>query len=219
MKHTLLDLTPRRNVLKGGALGALAFLIGGKTLMLTPSEALAQGVPLRTLKADEAETLGAMGDALVPGARAAGIVQFIDQQISIPPEEALLQARIMSVRPPYANLYRNIAGAIEKNVGTRHAGKRFAALSAQEATAFINDMRQNKIADWQGPPGGGFVYAVMRADSVDVFYNTIAGYEALGVPYMPHILPEKSGESANASGHPKRKQIARMRLAGGDPAE
>ncbi len=191
MKHTLLDRVPRRDVIKGGALGALAFLVGGKTLMLSPSEAFAQGASLRTLKAEEAETIAAMGDALVPGARAAGIVQFIDQQISIPPEEALLQARIMSVRPPFANLYRNIAIAIEKNVGARHGGKRFAQLGAEEATAFINDMRQNKIADWQGPPGGGFVYAVLRADSVDVFYNTVAGYAALGVPYMPHILPEK----------------------------
>lgn len=191
MKHNLLDRVPRRDVIKGAALGSLAFMVGGKVTMLTPGEAFAQGVPLRTLKAEEAETLGALGEALVPGARQSGIVQFIDQQISIPPEQALLQARIMSVRPPYANLYRNIAGAIDKNVGARHAGKRFAGLTAEEATGFINDMRQNKIADWQGPPGGGFVYAVMRADAVDVFYNTVAGYEALGVPYMPHILPEK----------------------------
>ena len=181
---------PRRHVLKGGALTALAFTVGGKIVMLSPEQAHAQDVPLRTLQAGEAETLGALGEALVPGARKAGIVEFIDQQISDPPEKALLQARIMSVRPPYANLYRGMAGAVEKAVGARHAGKRFAALSAEEATAFINDMRQSKIEGWQGP-GGGFVYAVLRADAVDVVYNTVAGYEALGVPYMPHILPEK----------------------------
>lgn len=181
----------RRDVLKGGATGALAFLVGGRTMMLTPGEAFAQGVPLRTLKADEAETIGALGEALVPGARQAGIVQFIDQQISIPPDQALLQARIMNVKPPFANLYRNVTGAVEKAVAVRHPGKRLAQLSAEETHAFVNDMRQNKIQGWQGPPGGGFVYAVLRADLVDVVYNTVDGYKALGVPYMPHILPEK----------------------------
>jgi hypothetical protein len=47
-----------------------------------------------------------------PGARQAGISHFIDQQISIPPEEALLEARILNVRPPYANFYRAALGAV-----------------------------------------------------------------------------------------------------------
>lgn len=185
-----MNVLPRRAVMKGGALAALAFTIGDKVVFLSPSEAHAQGVALRTLKAEEAETIGALCEALVPDARKAGIVEFIDQQISGPPEESLLQARIFNVRPPFANFYRAAVGAVDKAVAARHGGKRFAQLSSDEARAFINDMRQGKIEGWQGP-GGGFVYTLLRTDAVDVVYNTVAGYEALGVPYQAHILPPK----------------------------
>jgi len=85
----------RRDFIRGTALGALAFTVGGAKILLTAREARAQGVPFRLLKADEAETLEALGETLVPGARAAGIAHFIDQQLSVPPEEALLEARIL----------------------------------------------------------------------------------------------------------------------------
>ena len=65
-------------------LGALAFTVGGADILLTPSEARAQGVPFRLLKANEAETIEALGETLVPGARKAGIAHFIDHQISVP---------------------------------------------------------------------------------------------------------------------------------------
>jgi hypothetical protein len=51
-------------------------------------------------------------------------------------------------------------------------------------------MRQNKIDGWQGPTGP-FVYLILRSDAVDVVYGTVEGYAALGIPYMPHIVPEK----------------------------
>ena len=34
-------------------------------------------------------------------------------------------------------------------------------------------------------------YLVLRSDAVDVVYGTVEGYEALGIPYMPHIAPDK----------------------------
>ena len=61
-------------------------------------------------------------------------------------------------------------------------------LSPGDKREFVNLMRQNKAAGWQGPPGP-FVYAVLRSDAVDVVYSTMEGYEALGVPYMAHIAP------------------------------
>ena len=51
-------------------------------------------------------------------------------------------------------------------------------------------MRQNKIDGWQGA-AGSFVYLVLRSDAVDTVYGTMEGYEALGVPYHAHIVPEK----------------------------
>jgi hypothetical protein len=179
----------RRAFVKGAALGALAFTVGGAEVLLTPGEARSAGVPFRLLKADEAETIEALGDTLVPGARQAGIAHFVDHQLSVPAEEALLEARIMNVRPPYANFYRAAIGAMDRASQAQH-GRRFAQLSTVEQRDFVNLMRQNKIDGWQGP-AGGFVYFILRSDAVDVVYGTVEGYEALGIPYMPHIAPEK----------------------------
>ena len=179
----------RRAFVQGAGLGALAFTIGGAQVMLTPRQARAEGVPLRTLTADQAATLDAVGETLVPGAKDAGIANFVDQQISIPPEQALLQARIFNVRPPFANFYRAALGAIDA-ASAKTKGKKFADLSPAEQHDFIGQMRVNKIDGWQGPPGP-FIYTVLRGDAVDVVYATMDGYAALGVPYMPHIAPTK----------------------------
>ena len=110
-----------------------------------------------------------------PGAREAGVAHFIDQQVSVPPGEALLEARIVNVKPPYVNFYRAAIGGIDKASMAR-GGKRFAALSATEQHDFIDQLRQNKIDGWQGPPAGQ-VYFVLRSDAVDVVYGTMEGYE------------------------------------------
>jgi hypothetical protein len=177
----------RRAFVQGAGLGALAFTVGGVELMLTPRQAHAEGVPLRTLTPDQAATLDALGETLVPGAKEAGITQFIDQQISIPPEQALLQARILNVRPPFANFYRAALGAVD-TATNKAKGKTVAALSPAEQHQFVGLMRVNKIDPWQGPPGP-FVFNVLRSDAVDVVYSTMEGYAALGIPYMAHIAP------------------------------
>jgi hypothetical protein len=179
----------RRNFMRGAAIGALAFTVGGAKVLLTAREARAQGVPCRLLKPEEAETIEALGETLVPGARAAGVAHFIDHQISVPPEEALLEARILNVRPPYANFYRAAVGAVDRT-SQAQSGGRFAWLASNEQREFVNLMRQNKIEGWQGP-AGGFVYFVLRSDAVDVVYGTVEGYQALGIPYMAHIAPLK----------------------------
>ncbi len=179
----------RRDFMRGAVLGALAFTVGGADVLLTAREARAQGVPFRLLKAGEAETLEALGETLLPGARTAGIAHFIDQQLSVPPEEALLEARILNVKPPYANFYRAAIGSIDKASQAR-SGRRFALLNATEQHEFVDLMRQNKLEGWQGP-AGRFVYLVTRSDAVDVVYGTMEGYESLGIPYMAHIVPER----------------------------
>ena len=207
-----MDDIQRRAFMKGAAFGALAFTVGGAEVMLTPRQAHAQNVPLRTLNADQAATLDAMGETLVPGAKAAGITDFVDQQISGPPEEALLQARILNVRPPYANFYRAALGAIDGASDKANGGRKFAQLNADEQHDFVDLMRQNKLDGWQGPPAP-FVYRVLRSDAVDVVYATMDGYAALGVPYMPHIAPtqevvtwptKKSMPSSSAPALPAR---------------
>ena len=180
----------RRAFVKGAGLGALAFTVGGVEVLLTPSAARAQGVALRTLTAAQAATRDALGETLVPGARQAGISHFVDQQLSIPAEEALLEARILNVRPPYANFYRAALGAVDRASEALNNGRGFAEMTEAEQRNFVDAMRQNKVGGWQGP-GGSFVYTVLRLDAVDVVYGTVEGYAGLGVPYMAHIMPTK----------------------------
>src|SRR5262249_20852396 len=151
--------------MQGAAIGALAFTVGGAKVLLTPQQARAQNVAFRTLTPGEVETLEAVGEAIVPGARAAGVSHFGDQQLSVPAEEALLEARILNSRPPYANFYGAALGAVDRASQAVNGGKRFAALNAGEAHSFIDNMRQNRVAGWQGPPGG-FVYTVLRNDAI-----------------------------------------------------
>ena len=89
----------------------------------------------------------------------------------------------------FANFYRAAVRAIDGSSG-KTFGLKFAMLSPSDKRDFVNLMRQNKAEGWQGP-AGPFVYNVLRSDAVDVVYGTEEGYEALGVPYMAHIAPER----------------------------
>jgi gluconate 2-dehydrogenase subunit 3-like protein len=184
-----MDNIGRRTFVRGATAGALAFTVGGVEVLLLPSEARAQKVPLKVLTADEALRLEAVSETLVPGAREAGIAHFVDQQCSVPPHDALLSIRIGNVRPPFVNFYRAALNAIDGACQAQH-GKPFAQLTAAEQTAFIGTMRVNKHPDWKGPPPQGAIYGAFRADAVDVVYGTVEGFERLGVPYMPLVAPK-----------------------------
>ena len=119
------------------------------------------------LKANEAETIESMGEALVPGARSRHRAFHRSADCGAA-GEALLQARIMNVQPPFANFYRAAIKAID-GAATRPTAQVRHAVAERQAR-FINAMRQNKAAGWQGPPGP-FVYAVLRSDAVDVVYD------------------------------------------------
>src|ERR1700754_1584243 len=120
-----MDAMERRVFLRGASMGLLAFTVGGAEILMKPSEARARAVPFRLLGGDEAETLEALGEALVPGAREAGVSHFIDQQVSVAPGEALLEARIVNVKPPFINFYRAAIGGVDKGSPAR-SGKGFA---------------------------------------------------------------------------------------------
>ena len=184
-----MDAMERRVFLKGASMGVLAFTVGGADILMTAREARARAVPFRMLNGEEGETLEALGEALLPGAREAGFAHFIDHQVSVPAVDALLEARIVNVKPPYINFYRGAIGGVNK-ASMALSGKRFAALSAAERHDFIDQLRQNKIAGWQGPPPGQ-VYFVLRSDAVDVVYGTMEGYESLGIAYLAHIEPDR----------------------------
>src|SRR3984893_5880517 len=179
----------RRGFVKGASLSALVFTVGGTEIVVSAGEARTRGVPFRLIDAHQGETLEALGETLVPQARESGIAHFIDQQLSVPPHESLLQARTFKFLPPFAEFYRTASTAVDDK-SRKLFGRNFAELSAADQRQFVDLMRQNKIEGWTGRPGA-VVYAVLRADAVDVVYGTMEGYEALGIPYMPHIPPEK----------------------------
>ena len=179
----------RREFMKGAAAGALAIAVGGVDPFLAARAAHAQAMPFRVFTADEAGTFEALGDTLVPGARSAGIAHFVDQQLTLPPDEALLEARILNIRPPFVDFYRAAISAVDRASQVRHS-LRFAQLNASQQHDVVDQMRQARIDGWQGPPGP-LVYMVTRSDAVDVVYGTMEGYAALGIPYMPHIAPKQ----------------------------
>ncbi len=179
----------RRVVLKGAAIGALVFTIDGAELALTPREARARALPLRVLGEDEAASLEALGDVLLPGAKTAGIVAYVDHQLAGDPGDALLIARSMGVAPPFADFYRAGLKALDAASRARHdAG--FAALPEAAQIELVRLLSHQSPDGWVGPPAPLF-YAVTRNDAIDVVYGTVEGFERLGVPYMPHILPER----------------------------
>jgi hypothetical protein len=178
----------RRQLLQGAALGALAYTVGGAQVLLSPREARAQGVPLKVLSPDERTALEALGETLLPGAKDAGLAHYIDQQLSVDPSEALLLARALGVMPPYANFYRAGLAALDASSLKIH-GAKFAALSPEKRSDFVEQFRQKNPEGWSAPPPSPFFYFVSRGDAVDVFYGTVEGFERLGIPYMPHIIP------------------------------
>ena len=171
-----MDAVERRAFMKGAGLGALAFTVGGAEILLTPGEARARNVPFRLLTANEAETLEALGETLVPGARRAGIAHFVDQQISMPAEEALLEARILNVRPPYANFYRAAIGADR----TRPASLTMAAgalrsSAAPEQRDFVGRCGRTRSTAGRARPAASSI-SCCASDAVDVVYGTVDGY-------------------------------------------
>jgi Gluconate 2-dehydrogenase subunit 3 len=132
----------RRGFMKGATLGALAFSVGGVETLMTPGEARARNVPFRLLDAHQGETLEALGETLVPQAREAGIAHYVDQQISVRPEESLLQARIFNVRPLFADFYRSTIISVDE-ASRKIFGKEFAQLTAADQREFVGRLRSD----------------------------------------------------------------------------
>jgi len=180
----------RRDFVTGAALGALVFTVAGSEVLLTARQARAQGVPFRVLEPEEVRTLEAVGETLAIGARQDGIAHFVDQQLTVPPPHALLSLRVTEVRPPYVDFYRAALGGIDHSSRASHQ-RGFAELDPNQQHDFIDRLRQSKLEGWQGP-AQSFVYGALRNDAVDVVYGTVEGFARLGIPYMPHILPQRS---------------------------
>lgn len=179
--------TSRRSFIHGTGLGLLSFTVAGSTVLLSPRDARAKGASFNVLNDEEIGLVETFGEALAPGARENGIAHFIDQQLSVDASDALLMIKAFNVRPPYADFYRAGLHALN-DYSRRIHDKPFAALDDEAMSALIGNISSANPQGWVGPPAPLF-YLAVRSDAVDVVYGTVEGFERLGIPYMPHILP------------------------------
>ncbi|TQV72726.1 gluconate 2-dehydrogenase subunit 3 family protein [Exilibacterium tricleocarpae] len=179
--------TTRRSFIKSSGL-ALSYTLGAQTLLLSPAAARAKKLPLRRLDAAHAASLETLAEALVPGAREAGISHYIDSQLQREPEDSLLMIRYLGVADHHT-FYVDGLKSIERQAKSRYR-KSLAALKSQQTDELIGALAAGEVENWSGPPAGLF-YFVVRADAADVVYGTPAGFERLDIPYMPHIAPSR----------------------------
>ncbi len=180
----------RRAFLKSTALGLFAFQVAGCERLLTPADARKSGAGLKVLSKEEAARLEAFGEALVPGAREAGIAHFVDVQLGHPHAESLLTARYLDVLPPHDEFYRAGLAALDAAARSLH-GKPFADLGESQQAEVVAPMLAGGLKGWEGPPQPLF-YLAVRSDAADLVYGTPAAFERMKVPYLAHIDPPGS---------------------------
>jgi hypothetical protein len=178
----------RRKFLAHSGVGLLAFHVAGCEMELTPREARERGADLRVLSGAQAECLGALGEILVPGSRAAGLAHFVDHQLAAPPEDQMLMIRYLGVRPPYTAFYQDGLAALERAAQATHRSD-FTSLDAPAQRELVAGMAGGNPEAWGDGPPPGLFYFVARNDAIDVTYGTAEGFEALGIPYRAHIQP------------------------------
>jgi len=179
----------RRDTLRAAGTLTVGALVGGELVSMTPAGAARAGAKLRTLSEAEGAALGALADAVVPGAREAGIVPYLDHQLGLAPRDCLLVARYLDIQAPFIDFYRQSLGALEAYVRALTARPLAELIPAQRLQIALQ-LSEHQPAGWQGPPAPLFLFA-LRGDAVDVTYGTVEGFERLGVPYLAHILPER----------------------------
>ncbi len=187
--HTSFDAhgPDRRALLKSAALGLFAYTVAGIETLLSPAQARAQGARFTVLSDADAALLEAFGEALVPGARAAGIAHFVDANLARPHAASLLTVRYLDVLPPHDAFYRAGLAALDA-ASQALRGAAFAQLSPAAAKPLIAAMLPGTISPWHGPPPALF-YLAVRSDAADLVYGTPAAYARMKVPYMAHIEP------------------------------
>jgi Gluconate 2-dehydrogenase subunit 3 len=188
------DVGSRREFLRRGAaagVGLLTFVIAGREQRLTAAQARTRAVPYHTLTTPQVRTLEVLGEVLVPGSAALGLAHFIDQQLSGPAADSMLMIKYLGVSPPFSDFYTSGLAAAD-NAALGQFSRPLNALTAQDLHALVAALATGAPSGWNGPPAPLFLF-VLRNDAVDVTYGTPAGFEMLGVPYMPHIAPPAKG--------------------------
>jgi hypothetical protein len=177
----------RRQFTRAVGFGTFAFLAGNGRKLLTPAQAFEQRSAFEVLNEDEVGTLEALAELLLPGSREAGVAHFVDNQLAADDHDALLMIRYFAIPKPFRDFYHGGLAAVNAATRARFGGD-FASIEVRQQERLVADMSQDAIPGWSGPPQS-FWYFIVRNDAIDVVYGSVEGAEALGIPYMPHILP------------------------------
>ena len=177
----------RRQLLKvGGA--SLAMTAAAPLSLFDPRGARAQGAAFDVLSPDEVTTIEALSDALVPGARDAGVSHYIDHELASPSPRLLL--RFAQLRGSMAPYYHRALAAFAASMTAQGNGA-FGSLSPDAQHTVIEALRTGTIQTWDaGAVAAPVFYGMMRNDGVDVVYGSVEGFKNLDIPYMPHIMPK-----------------------------
>ena len=177
----------RRRMLAHLGTGLLVAAASGAGIPLTAAAARQARVPLKHFTPEDAGTLEAFGDALLPGAAAAGVAHYIDDQLG--QADPLLFLQYMDYPGPADQFYKQGLAALSR-ASVKRFGQRFPELKAPDQSALIGSLAQSNPSGWDGPPAPLF-YFVLRNDACDVYYGTEQGFKRLGIPYLPHIVPRQ----------------------------
>jgi hypothetical protein len=175
----------RRFILARMAAGVSALAIQSACGPISPRTARAQGLALRHFSAADGAVLEAFGDTLLPGAAAAGVAHYIDDQLGR--DNPLLFLKYVDWVGPYADFYTHGLRSLDRYSVTRN-GVAFTSANAVQRMTVVRDIAAASPSGWTGPPAPLF-YFVARNDALDVYYGTAEGLARLQIPYMPHIVP------------------------------
>jgi hypothetical protein len=136
------------------------------------------------LTLSETLTLAAWCDRLAPGARAAGVGDFVNAQLAKHPDDALLGIRYFGWPPPWRPFYRDGIAALD-DASAGAFGVPFRRLSGPQADELHARLLAGEV-EWGAAAPFFLFYLVTRSDAVDVVYGTPRGYARIGVPYVPN---------------------------------
>lgn len=190
-----MNISRREFSLRSGAV-MLSVIIGGTTVKITPGEAKEKNLPFQSLNKEQTDIIDLLGEAIVPGARGAGLSHYIDHQLSMDLENNFLILRYLGVAAPFKSFYASALSAFHRAIKKKY-NKGPKDLNEAEMTEFINIMMQKNPDGWgQNASPAPFFYFVLRSDAIDVTYGSIAGFENLDIPYMAHIAPKHNWKVA-----------------------
>ena len=159
-------------------------------MLLTPREAYARDIPFSVLNREEVDTLEAICEHLLSGARENGVAHFVDSQLTLDTADSMLFIKCFELEQPFPDFYRSALAEISRVSETVY-GKSIVELDQAGAVSLIESLRDGNVPGWTGPPPP-LVYHALRNDAVDVVYGTMEGFADLGIPYLAHIEPPRA---------------------------